>query len=145
MSFARRLAFHGALLFLVGPLMGVVVPYVANPRIGLSAHTGTLLNGAVLIALAAVWSWVVLPAATAAAAYWLLVVGSWGGCVSLFLAGVWGTSSSTPLHGAGHRGTPLQEALVGGGLTIFGVAVLAGAAIVVWGLRGRATGAPRPY
>jgi len=145
MSFARRLAFHGALLFLVGLVMCIVVPYVANPRIGLSAHTGTLLNGTVLIALAAVWTWVVLPPASAAVAYWMLVVGSWGGCVALFLAGVWGTSSSTPLHGAGHHGMPWQEAIVGAGLTLFGIPVLAGAAIVVWGLRGRASGASRPY
>jgi hypothetical protein len=40
----RRLAFHGMLLFLLGLLMGAVVPAVANPRLGLSAHTGTLLN-----------------------------------------------------------------------------------------------------
>jgi (hydroxyamino)benzene mutase len=136
---ARRLAFHGMLLFLVGLLMGVVVPSVANPRMGLSAHTGTLLNGAFLIALAAIWQWVALAPAAAQAAYWLVVAGSWLGSGFLFLAGVFGTSGSTPLHGAGHAGTPVQETLVAAGLTIGGIALLVATALIVWGLRGRAT------
>ena len=129
------------LLFLLGLMMGIVVPYVANPRLGLSAHTGALLNGAFLVALAAVWHWVTLAPRTASAAYWLAVAGSWASCICLFLAGVFGTSSSTPLHGAGHRGTAFQETLVAAGLSIGGVAVLVAAALIVWGLRGRA--APR--
>lgn len=138
MMTARRLAFHGVLLFLVGLVMGIVVPYVANPRMGLSAHTGTLLNGAFLVALAAVWEWVSLAPRTARAAYWLAVAGSWASCGFLFLAGVFGTSGSTPLHGAGHTGTRFQETLVAAGLSIGGVAMLVAAALIAWGLRGRA-------
>ena len=52
MDRARPLAFHGMVLFLLGLLMGLVVQSVANPRSGLSAHTGTLSNGAFLIARA---------------------------------------------------------------------------------------------
>jgi hydroxylaminobenzene mutase len=104
---------------------------------GLSAHTGTLLNGAFLVALAAVWQWVSLAPGSARVAYWLAVAGSWAGCAFLFLAGVFGTSSSTPLHGAGHAGTPFQETLVAAGLTIGGIALLVAAALIVWGLRGR--------
>jgi hydroxylaminobenzene mutase len=133
----RRLAFHGMVLFLVGLLMGIVVPAVANPRLGLSAHTGTLLNGAFLIAVGAVWAWVRLAPPIAATAYWLTVAGSYAGSLVLFLAGVWGTSRSTPLHGAGHAGTPWQENVVAAGLTLGGIALLLGSALVVWGLRGR--------
>ena len=96
----RRLAFHGMLLFLAGLVMGVVAPYVANPRIGLSAHTGTLLNGAFLIALAAVWEWARLAPRMAVAAYWLAVAGSWVSCLALFAAGVLATSAPLPIHGA---------------------------------------------
>lgn len=132
----RRLAFHGVLLFLAGLLMGVVVPYVANPRMGLSAHTGTLLNAAFLVALAPIWAWVSVGPRAERAAYWLTVGGSWAGCIFLFLAGVFGTSSSTPLHGAGHVGTPFQEALVAAGLSIGGLALVIGVAMLAWGLRG---------
>ncbi len=47
MEYTRRLAFHGMVLFLLCLLMGMGVQSVANPRIGLSAHTGTVLNGLV--------------------------------------------------------------------------------------------------
>lgn len=128
------------LLFLLGLLMGMVVQSVANPRIGLSAHTGTLLNGVFLVALAAVWRWQRLAPGTMLFAYWLAVAGSYVSCVALFFAGVFGTSGSTPLHGAGHTGTPLQESLVNAGLSLGGLAVLIASVLVVIGLRGRATG-----
>jgi ketosteroid isomerase-like protein len=39
-------------------------------------------------------------------------------------AGVFGTSGATPLHGAGHAGTPLQESVVTAGLSLGGLALL---------------------
>lgn len=117
--------------------MGTVVQSVANPRIGLSAHVGTILNGTFLIALGAVWAWVTLAPGATAAAYWLAIGGSYANCVSLFFAGVFGTSRSTPLHGAGHAGTPLEESLVNAGLTGGALAVLVASALVLWGLRRR--------
>jgi hydroxylaminobenzene mutase len=142
MDRARPLAFHGMLLFVLGLLMGIVVQSVANPRIGLSAHTGALLNGVFLVALAAVWRWVTLAPGTLLATYWLAVVGSYVSCIALFLAGVFGTSGSTPLHGAGHAGTVVQESVVSAGLSLGGLAVLVASALVVFGLRGRAPRVP---
>jgi hydroxylaminobenzene mutase len=57
--------------------------------------------------------------------------------VFLFFAGVFGTSRSTPLHGAGHAGLPWQENLVEIGLRGGALAVLAASALVLWGLRRR--------
>ena len=130
----RRLAWHGMLLFLLGLLMGGVVQSVANPRIGLSAHVGTILNGTFLIALGAVWGWVTLGPRLMATAFWLAVGGSYANCVFLFLASVFGTSRSTPLHGAGHVGRWWQEDLVEGGLVLGAVTLLISCAMVVWGL-----------
>lgn len=136
---ARRLFWHGMLLVLVGLLMGTVVQSVANPRIGLSAHTGTLMNGIFLIALGALWPRLRLSPRLDSVAYWLLVDGSWVSSAALFLAGVFGTSRSTPLHGAGHAGSPWQEAMVEAGLTVGAVAILAGSGLVLWGLGRRST------
>ena len=136
-GYARRLAFHGMVLFVLGLLIGIVVPNVTNPRMGLSAHVGTVMNGAFLVALAAVWTWVTLAPRSGAVAYWLTVVGSYAGCLFLFLAAAWGTSRSTPIHGTGYAGSAWQESLVNAGLSLGGLALLAGSALVVWGLRGR--------
>jgi len=134
---ARRLFFHGMVLVLAGLLMGTVVQAVANPRIGLSAHTGTLMNGILVIALGALWPRIELSARQEATAYWAWIVGSYLSAVALFFAGVFGTSRATPLHGAGHAGTAWQEGLVEAGLTLGAVGVLVGSAIVVYGLRRR--------
>ena len=132
----RGLFFHGMLLVVLGLLMGLVVQAVANPRIGLSAHTGTLMNGILLVAMGAFWHQLRLSSGMATTAYWLMVDGSYASAAGLFLAAVFGTSATTPLHGAGHAGTPWQEALVGALLVVGGVAVLAGCVLPLWGLRG---------
>jgi hydroxylaminobenzene mutase len=131
----RRLFWHGVLLFLLGLLMGGVVQSVASPRLGLAAHVGTVMNGTFVLALGALWSRLGLAASTGVLAFWCVVVGSYLGCTALFLAAVFGTSRSTPLLGAGHVGTPLQETLVNAGLTVGALALLVGCAIVLWGLR----------
>ena len=117
--------------------MGIVVQSVANPRLGLSAHVGTVMNGTLVIAFGALWPRLLLPARLAAAALWLVVGGSWLSCVALFLAGVFGTSRSTPLHGAGHVGAPWQEAVVQAGLSVGGLALLVGSVVVLYGLQRR--------
>ena len=134
---AHGLFLHGMMLVLAGLLMGAVVQSVANPRLGLSAHTGTLMNGILLLGMGAFWPMLSLPPRTETVGWWLNVAGGYLNAVALFLAGVFGTSRSTPLHGAGHVGTPWQEALVAAGLTVGAVATLAGCAIAVFGLARR--------
>ncbi len=134
---ARRVFWHGMVLVLAGLLMGTVVQQVANPRIGLSAHTGTVMNGILVIAMGAFWPRLRLSARASSIAYWLVIDGSYVSSGALFLAGVFGTSRSTPLHGQGHAGTAWQEALVEAGLTVGAVALLAGCVTALWGLRRR--------
>ena len=124
-------------MVLVGLLIGTVTSSMANPRMGLSAHVGTLLNGTLLVALGAAWEVVVLSPPAAALGCWLLVLGSWGGCVGLVLAALFGTHESTPIHGGAMAVARWQETLVSGMLTVPGIAVLIGTAIVFAGLRRR--------
>jgi hydroxylaminobenzene mutase len=131
---AHALFLHGMVLVLAGLLMGAVVQSVASPRMGLSAHTGTLMNGLLVIAMGAFWTRLALARSTEIVTWWLVVAGSYLNCVALFLAGAWGTSRTTPLHGAGHVGTPFQEAVVAAGLIVGAVALLVACGIVVWGL-----------
>jgi hydroxylaminobenzene mutase len=134
---AHGLFLHGMVLVVAGLLMGAVVQAVTNPRMGLSAHTGTLMNGILLIAMGAFWPRIALAVRLETVGYWLLVEGSYLNAASLFLAGAFGTSRSTPLHGAGHAGTELQELLVGAGLVLGAIAVLAGCGLALVGLAAR--------
>src|SRR5262249_60745047 len=83
----RRLVWHGVLLYLVGLLMGTVTYALANPRMGLSAHVGTLVNGIQLIALGAGWDAAALSPRAEHAGFWLLVVSSYGGVVRVVRGG----------------------------------------------------------
>ncbi len=131
----HRLFFQGMLLVVAGLVVGTVVSRFANPRMGLTAHTGTLMNGILVIAMGAFWPRLALAARTETIAWWLVVAGSCLSCVGLVLAAAFGTSASTPLHGAGHTGTPGEEAVVGALLVVGGIGVLAGCGIALWGLR----------
>jgi hydroxylaminobenzene mutase len=135
---AHGLFLHGMILVLAGLLMGAAVQSVTNPRMGLSAHTGTVMNGILVVVMGAFWTRLALAPRTASVAYWLVVYGSYANAVGLFLAGVFGTSRTTPLHGAGHVGTAWQEALVGALLIVGAGALLAGCALATVGL-GRQT------
>jgi hydroxylaminobenzene mutase len=131
---SHGLFLHGMALVLAGLLMGAVVQSVANPRMGLSAHTGTVMNGILLLGMGAFWQRLALSPPTETVAWWLIVSGSYLSSGALFLAGAFGTNRSTPLHGAGHAGAPWQEALVAAGLTVGAAALLAGCVIALWGL-----------
>jgi (hydroxyamino)benzene mutase len=133
----RRLAWHGVLLFLLGLLIGMAVYSMANPRMGLSAHVGTAMNGILLIALGAAWPGVELSAPAQRAAFWLLVVGSYGGCLGLVLAAVLNTHDATPIYGAAQSASHWKEQLVFVTLSVPGVLLVLGTVIMLRGL-GRA-------
>jgi hydroxylaminobenzene mutase len=130
----RRLVLHGAVLFLLGLLTGFVAPAVRNPRMGLSAHLEGLMNGTFLLALGAVWSQVRLPGRAEAAAFWLLLFGTYGNWASVGLGAATGASRLMPIAGAGHTGPAWAEAVVATGLVAISIAMVAALGLVVWGL-----------
>jgi hydroxylaminobenzene mutase len=135
----RRVIWHGVLLYLLGLLMGTATSVMANPRMGLSAHVGTVVNAILLVALGAGWDAATLSPRAERAAFWLLVVSSYGGSFGLLLAAMLGTHDSTPIHGAAQSAAAWKEVLVNAVLTGFGVAMLAGTVVVLRGF-GRARG-----
>lgn len=139
MDARQGLVRHGLTLFLVGLLTGFIVPYVANPRAGLAGHLEGVSNGTFLIALGCAWPLLGLGASAARAVYGLVLFGAWANWTGTTLSAVLGTSKATPIAGAGHAGTPLQENLVflilaATGLTM--VAAVGTAVVRVW--RGKA-------
>ena len=61
------------------------------------------------------------------AAYWLALFGGYGSSASLLLAAILGTSSATPIAGAGHSAPAWQEAMVNLGLQSTAAAMLSAA------------------
>ena len=131
----RRLFFHGFLLFLLFLVEGMFVQSMRNPRMALSAHVGGLMSGLFLGVLGAAWNELRLSARAETATYWLALVGNYGSSLSLVLAAVLGTRSSTPIAGAGYGASATAEMIVTIALTVFAVPVLVCCVVLLRGLR----------
>jgi hydroxylaminobenzene mutase len=116
---AQSLVAAGALLFLLGLLGGFAIPVMTNPRMGRSAHLEGVMNGT------------------------FLLYGSFANWFFITLAAVFGTIALTPIAGAGHGGSALQESLVAAGLVSVGIAMVLGCAVLVFGFY-RGLRAPNP-
>jgi hydroxylaminobenzene mutase len=136
----RRLMFHGMCLFLLGLLTGFAEQHFANVRMGLAAHLDGVMNGTFLIALGAIWPHVRLSPPATVIAFWTVLYGTYVNWLITMLAAAFGTAALSPITGAGHSGQPWQESVVMIGFMSVGIAIVASSALVVWGLRKKASG-----
>ena len=133
----RRLLWHGILLVFMGLLTGAFLQSYTNPRLGLSAHLGGVMNGTFVALIGVAWDQLRLSPRPAAALFWSAVYSGYANWVGLFLAAVFGTSRTTPMLGAGHAGAPWQEALVGFFLGTGAVVILVACVLMLRGLAAR--------
>lgn len=96
---ANRLLFLGILLFLIGLLTGLYIPYAANPRMGLSAHLEATQNGIFLVLLGLLWPKLKLAASGMRWAFGLAVYGTFANFIAIFLAAATGAGKLLPLAG----------------------------------------------
>jgi hydroxylaminobenzene mutase len=132
---ARRLLQLGILLFLLGLLTGFAGPVLENPRLGLTSHLEGLLNGMFLLVLGLLWPKLVLSPAALRGAFWLFVYGTFANWLTTLLAAAWGAGGKMmPIAATGFEGTQPQELVVSFGLLSLSLAMVAGSALVLWGL-----------
>ena len=132
---SRRLMWHGAFLFLLGLLTGMIVPRFTNPRMGVSAHLEGVMNGMFLIALGLIWKEAKFTRNTARATFVVALYGTYANWGSTLLAAVFGTTMMTPIAGEGYSAPVWQEMIIGFGLVSLSVAMLICGVLVLWGLR----------
>ena len=130
---ARGLLAAGAMLFMLGLLIGFVIPGLTNPRMGVSAHLEGVMNGTFLLAVGLAWPRVTLGSRARALALWMLLYGTFANWLFVTLAAVFGTAAMTPIAAAGHAGTPWQESLVALGLASVGFTMVVGCGLLVRG------------
>jgi hydroxylaminobenzene mutase len=134
----RRLLWHGAALFLIGLLTGLVEQHFTNVRMGLAAHLEGVMNGTFLLAVGAIWNEVWLSARMKAVAYWALLVGTYGNWIVTTSAAVLGTAALSPITAVGHEAAPWKEAMISGGFMIIGLAIILAVVLLLLGLRSMA-------
>ena len=136
----QRLLQVGIVLFLYSSLDGFAIPFLASPRIGLSVHTLSALQGVMLLAIGLVWSKLRLSPRVAQIAFWCLVYSTLAILAAYTVAAFWGVGIETISlmgelpHGL-VQGNFFQETVIKvlayssapTGLTAF--------ALLLWGLR----------
>jgi hydroxylaminobenzene mutase len=132
----HRLLQVGVALFLFSSLEGFAIPYFTVPRLGLSVHTLSGLEGVILLALGLMWTRLNLGAATSQIAFWCFVYSTFATLVPYVLAAVWGAGNSTiPLAAGAARGSAFQETTIMVVLYSAAPTVLISLALILWGLR----------
>src|SRR5262249_21309525 len=110
----HRLLQLGMAEFLYSSLEGFAIPVFASPRIGLSAHTLSALQGVMLLAIGLLWSKLKLSPRAAKIAFWCLVYSALAILAAYTIAAFWGVGIETISlmgelpHGL-TQGTPFQE------------------------------------
>jgi (hydroxyamino)benzene mutase len=132
----HRLLQIGVVLLLFCSLEGFAIPYLASPRIGLSAHSLSALQGVLLLALGLVWRRLKLGTTTSRIAFWLLIYSAFAILAAYVLAGAWGAGNETmPLAAGTAHGSALQEAVIKVLACSSAPTGLASFGLILWGLR----------
>ena len=106
----HRLLQIAVALLLFSSIEGFVIPSLAAPRLGLSAHTLAALQAVLLLALGVVWPRVTLGATSSETAFWLLVYSTFAILAAYVLAATWGAGNETmPLAAGMAHGSAFQE------------------------------------
>ncbi len=132
----QRLIQVGVALFLFASFEGFAIPYLAAPRLGLSVHTLSALQGVLLLALGLVWPRLNLGAATSRIAFWLLIYSAFAILTAYVMGSVWGAGNETMRLAAGAaHGSAFQEAMIKGVAYSSAPTGLTSFALIFWGLR----------
>src|SRR5262245_14904395 len=142
----HRLLQIGVALFLFSSLEGFAIPYLPVPRLGLSVHTLSALQGVILLTLGLVWPRLNLGAIMSRIAFWFLIYSTFATLVPYVMAGVWGAGNSTiPLAAGAAHGSAFQEAVITVVLYSAAPPILISLALMLWGLRIATPSAPRSH
>ena len=128
-----KLLFFGVMLFFLGLVVGLFIPMMANPRMGLSSHLEGVLNGIFLIALGLIWDKLELSKGWLSATYWLSLFGTFANWFAVLTAAVFNSGKMMPLA-AGKEGNPAAEGIVTFLLVTLSIAMLATCIMAMTGL-----------
>jgi (hydroxyamino)benzene mutase len=128
-----RLLFLGILLFLFGLLIGLFIPMMTNPRMGLSSHLEGIMNGMFLVVLGLIWNNLLLNDKWLTSAFWLTLYGSFANFAVVSLAAISGAGKMMPIAG-GKEGTSVIEGLISFLLISLSLAMIFVCLVVLTGL-----------
>jgi len=127
----------GAVLFLLGLLVGLGIPHFAAPRQALSAHLLAITQATLLMVLGLVWPRLKLTSGQSRLSSGLGCYGFPAAWIATLLAAFWHAGATMmPMSSGGVHGTPAQESAIRLLLISGALCQIVFAVFVVWGLRG---------
>lgn len=103
-----QLILLGLILFLFGLIIGLAIPILQNPRMGLSAHLEAITNGMLLMILGLIWQRIMLSPKWMSINYWLLVYGTLANVTAVLLAAITGFGKLMPIAGGKEGNSPIE-------------------------------------
>ncbi len=128
-----QLLFLGILLFFLGLVVGLFIPLMVNPRMGLTTHLEGIMNGMFLVLLGLIWNKLDLSTRWLNVTFWLVLYGSFANFIAVFLAAITGAGKMMPIAG-GEEGSPVIEGVITFLLISLSLAMLAVCIFVMKGL-----------
>ncbi|MBO0694590.1 MAG: hypothetical protein J2P56_00655 [Verrucomicrobia bacterium] len=132
----RRLLQIGVAFLLLTSFEGFVIPGLAAPRLGLSAHSLMALLSVLIIGMGLLWPKLHLGIAASRLAFWLLIYSSCAIAAAYLLGAIWGAGNSTmPLAAGTAHGSDLQETVIKIVAYSSAPTGIVSFALILWGLR----------
>jgi hydroxylaminobenzene mutase len=104
---------NGLILFLLGLLTGMAIPYLKNPRMGVASHMVGMTNGPFLIVIGLLWPYLDLSHAWQVVTIVLLTSSSYANWLATQLGALWGAGRKFAPGATGdHRASAIKERTV---------------------------------
>lgn len=129
------LIFLGIVLFLLGLIIGLLVPIFENPRMGVSSHIEGVLNGMFLVVLALIWHKIDLSVRWLKITFWLAAYGTFANCLGILIAAIFNGGKMLGVMANGQEGTALVEGVISFALISLSIAMLMVCVAVLVGLK----------
>ena len=132
---ASRLIYLGVLLFLLGLIVGLIVPIFENPRMGVSSHIEGVFNGMFLIILGLIWNRIILSKKWLKITFWLAIYGTFMNWFGILIAAIFNGGKMLGIMANGQEGSPIVEGIVGFSLISLSIAMVIISVTTLIGLR----------
>lgn len=132
---SHKLIYLGVILFLLGLIVGLIVPLLANPRMGVSSHIEGVLNGMLLMILGLLWNRLMLSDKWLKITFWLAIYGSFMNWFGILIAAVFNGGKMLGIMANGQEGSQIIEGIIGFSLVSLSIAMVMVSVIILFGLR----------
>lgn len=134
-EYRRRFLWHGFSLFVLGCIAPLFIPFYANPRGGLSAHTLGVTTGLLLMAVGMAIPYASMTQLRAKLTFWFFVPSAYTGLTIQVFAAIFGLTQSFVVTAKGYPGGQFwMEILATVGLRSISVFTLLGAFMMMFSL-----------